>query len=63
MVPIVTGLYELERALLEDGRPRPVELARRAGGQWVARVWPENMVSIFFPRFQGEVGPCFGGGG
>ncbi|GBF87574.1 NAD-dependent aldehyde dehydrogenase [Raphidocelis subcapitata] len=55
LLPVVTGLYELERAMACNGQPRPVQLRRREGGQWVARVWPENMVSIFFPRFQGEV--------
>jgi hypothetical protein len=54
-VPIVTGLYELEQAMAANGAPRPVKLARRRGGQWVARVWPANMLNVFFPRFIGEV--------
>lgn len=61
VVPIVTGLYELERAMAAGGAPRPVLLQRRRGtGQWVARVWPSNMVNVFFPRFQGEVCVCGG---
>jgi hypothetical protein len=55
VLPIVTGLYEMEAAMAAGGQPRPVQLARRAGGQWVARVWPSNMVPVFFPRFRGEV--------
>lgn len=55
VLPIVTGLLELEVAMRAKGRPRPVALTKRASGQWVARVWPSNMVNIFFPRFVGEV--------
>jgi len=54
-VPIVTAIYELEHAMRAEGKQRTVQLAKRASGQWVARVWPSNMVSVFFPRFQGEV--------
>lgn len=55
LLPVVTGLYELEQAMLAEGQPRPVQVYRRPGGQWVAKVWPSNMVPVFFPRFQGEV--------
>ncbi|KAI8465000.1 MAG: Aldehyde/histidinol dehydrogenase [Monoraphidium minutum] len=54
-LPVVTGLYEAALAMDAAGAPRPVALTRRPGGQWVARVWPSNMVPIFFPNFRGEV--------
>ena len=62
MLPIVTGLYELEQALAARGAPRPVALRRQGAGagaggpgRWVATVWPANMLNVFFPRFRGEV--------
>lgn len=41
--------------MLAGGSKPPVDLSRRSDGQWVAHVWPVNMVPAFFPNFVGEV--------
>lgn len=41
--------------MLADGSKPAEKLTRRPDGQWVAHVWPSNMIPAFFPNFQGEV--------
>jgi hypothetical protein len=41
--------------MLADARAPPLALQQRPDGQWVATVWPRNMIPAFFPKFRGEV--------
>ena len=55
VVPIVTGLWEYQQAMLAGGAPKPTSLRRRKGGGFVARTWPTGMLPTFFPGFSGEL--------
>eukprot|EP00775_Hariotina_reticulata_P008790 gene8790-8968_t len=55
ILPIVTALLEYRETMKANGCKPPLKLHRRDDGQWVARVWPLNMVPVFFPNFVGEV--------
>jgi hypothetical protein len=41
---IVTALLEYRESMKANGCKPPLKLHRRDDGQWVARVWPLNMV-------------------
>lgn len=55
MLPIVNGLLDYIESLQAGGAAPPLALSQRPGGQWVASVWPRNMIPAFFPNFRGEV--------
>lgn len=55
VLPIVSGILEYREDMLAGGSKPPEKLVRRPDGQWVAHVWPRNMVPAFFPNFIGEV--------
>ena len=55
VMPIVTALLEYRDSMLADGAKPPLALRQRAGGQWVAQVWPAGMVPAFFPGFSAEI--------
>lgn len=55
MLPIVNGLLEYRESMLAEAQAPPLALRQRPDGQWVATVWPRNMIPAFFPNFKAEV--------
>lgn len=55
VLPIVNGLLEYHESMLAEGQAPPLALRQRPDGQWVATVWPRNMIPAFFPNFKAEV--------
>jgi hypothetical protein len=52
---VVNGLLEYYESMQAGAQVPPLNLAQRPDGQWVATVWPRNMIPAFFPGFRGEV--------
>lgn len=55
-VAILLTLQGLIKTLEANGQLKPPEIARRADGQWVAQVFPDNLLDqLMWLGFQGEV--------
>jgi hypothetical protein len=52
---VVNGVLEYLEAMQAGAQVPPLALTQRPDGQWVATVWPRNMIPAFFPGFRGEV--------
>ena len=52
---MITEMRELAEAMDAEGQPQPHALYQRAGGQWVADVFPLGLEGILYGGFKGEL--------